>query len=1358
MEEEDEKIENKEVEGIISESDLLDIYDIQYNDLFPKIIKYNEEKFFARLQEQVLLSLRVINKLSDLSLMSYFQELIYERYKSDKQKIEDDFEKVKKLPENEIKYLDYSNCYIHCHKDLEAFHTCLNKLILYDGFVYCLHCNKVYNENQIKLYCCECDEIYYSLLRKNVIESNAYFFPVAFVKNHCQMENEEEEIIKCLQCGEELYYDLSKLKDENYEPPDVITQLVCPNCKLMFDTQEVKFICYDCEKEFMTDAKLYNDFSLYRRKILFLVHSLFKEKNALPDNYNGKKCICNTDLIKQYLHEKDKGVLLEGYKDEKNKIICQQCFEIFDKDSFEWKCPLCRGKFKIVKPKEDENNKNKKKRKKKNIKEENKKENENKNEIIDNNNEIKDDKNEIKDYKNEIKDNKNEIKDDKNEIIDNNNEIKDDKNEIKDNKNEIIDNKNEIKENNKEEIKDNNKNEIIDNKNEIKDNNSLKDNKILEYKDNKNEIKDNKIIENNYNNLNKDENKKEIKDNNKNEIKDKNNSFKNDNLNFKNEQKIDKNEIKNEIKNDIINDIKNENIKDKKNELDEAKNNNKKEEISHHQLLDYKEILKNIKIDEEKKDDNNLKNEESKKNNKNNNDINNHQIDIKNQNNINNNLNNNKYIDQNNKINNNNNINNINNNNYINYNQKEAQNYNNRYNINEIRNNDVKNDLEKEIDFYKNSFTRALAEARKLLNTNNIILSNKTNLDIHKRSNYINNINNLDNNKNKNIYNARKNHHQLVSINESVEKSNQNININNKLNEKDIKNKEKMENIDNNKDNKINKENIEKESKKNKEEFNNIKKYFKDFNAELEKDMEKKERQKKLNKEKKEKEFSSNQNLGIQTNVNIEKIREKYNINNVHNINNKYNVRNNHNIHNIYHTSTKDVIDIKNKLNQYTDNKKPEQITNINDKKIINSNLSNNKISKKTEVSQISVKRRNTKKNNEINDKIKNNLLVQINDKKDKNDNNNIIKNEQEQPKKEIIKYDNYKRDINNNKEEKQQPKNEIKPEISNKNDIKTEINNQSEKNDEINNKNEIKPESEISNDIKPYAQITINSNNYKNIRVLGQGSYGKIYLVEDTKTKEQYAMKKLILGDQLELRDNQDEFNMIMQITSTYPELNIIHVIGTETKNFDDYNYVFYVLMEVANCDWEKELFNRSKYKAYYTEDEMFYILQNLVDTFAYLQQIGICHRDIKPQNILCFGEKGYKISDFGEAKYRKKWRLKQSVVNYTSMQTVRGTELYMSPILYTALKTGPNQGANHNVFKSDVFSLGMCFLFASCLDYKCLYEVRKANNNTMKLKKIIEQCINGRYSDKFKDILTKMLEINEKERPDFIELSSIV
>ena len=399
----------------------------------------------------------------------------------------------------------------------------------------------------------------------------------------------------------------------------------------------------------------------------------------------------------------------------------------------------------------------------------------------------------------------------------------------------------------------------------------------------------------------------------------------------------------------------------------------------------------------------------------------------------------------------------------------------------------------------------------------------------------------------------------------------------------------------------------------------------------------------------------------------------------------------------------------------------------------------NNDNSKKININNIKVnnynKENNDNNNNDdkqYNDNERKKYNIQINnDKKDKN-------NKNDQQKIVYKKYDdnkNKRNDINNKKEE------------NNKNEIK----------EEPDNKNEKKKEPEYNVDQANYTHITINSNNYKNIRILGQGSYGKIYLVEDLKTKEQYAMKKLIVGDKLELRDNQDEYNMIMQITTSYPELNIIHVYGTETKTFDDYNYVFYVLMEVANCDWEKELLNRAKHRAFYTEDEMFYILQNLVDTFAYLQQIGICHRDIKPQNILCFGEKGYKISDFGEAKYRKKWRLQQISVNYTSMQTVRGTELYMSPILYTALKTSPNSGANHNVFKSDVFSLGMCFLFASCLDYKSLYEVRKVNN-MKRLSEVVERFVNGRYSKTFIDILLNMLQLNEKERPDFIELSSIV
>ena len=55
---------------------------------------------------------------------------------------------------------------------------------------------------------------------------------------------------------------------------------------------------------------------------------------------------------------------------------------------------------------------------------------------------------------------------------------------------------------------------------------------------------------------------------------------------------------------------------------------------------------------------------------------------------------------------------------------------------------------------------------------------------------------------------------------------------------------------------------------------------------------------------------------------------------------------------------------------------------------------------------------------------------------------------------------------------------------------------------------------------------------------------------------------------------------------------------------------------------------------------------------------------------------------------------------MNY-KINNIRGTELYISPILYDILKNknninNNNKTINHNLFKSDVFSLGMCMVLA--------------------------------------------------------------
>ena len=206
------------------------------------------------------------------------------------------------------------------------------------------------------------------------------------------------------------------------------------------------------------------------------------------------------------------------------------------------------------------------------------------------------------------------------------------------------------------------------------------------------------------------------------------------------------------------------------------------------------------------------------------------------------------------------------------------------------------------------------------------------------------------------------------------------------------------------------------------------------------------------------------------------------------------------------------------------------------------------------------------------------------------------------------------------------------------------------------------------------------------------------------------------------------------------------------ETKQLDQTTYVLYVLMDLASSDWEKEVLLRQKRRFYYNENELIFILKNLTKTFSQLQKMNISHRDIKPQNILVFNKTNeYKLADFGEAKEL----LKNTCI--TNKQTLRGTELYMSPILFHALRSQQFlKYVHHNTFKSDVFSFGLCGLFAASLCYESLYDIRELTSN-FSIRIVIEKYLKRRYSSKLIDLLCLMLELDEKCRCDFLELENI-
>ena len=288
------------------------------------------------------------------------------------------------------------------------------------------------------------------------------------------------------------------------------------------------------------------------------------------------------------------------------------------------------------------------------------------------------------------------------------------------------------------------------------------------------------------------------------------------------------------------------------------------------------------------------------------------------------------------------------------------------------------------------------------------------------------------------------------------------------------------------------------------------------------------------------------------------------------------------------------------------------------------------------------------------------------------------------------------------------------------------------------------------SNQNKKVIPGQLNLNNYIIKKQIGKGSYGQIFLVEDINCK-QYALKKIIACSEGSIKKIKNELRILLDIQNSFSNLNVVSIYGINSQQLDITTYALYVLMELASSDWEKEILERKKTNNYYSEYDLMSILYSLVKSLSILQQKNISHRDIKPQNILIFkdntGTKKYKLADFGEAK-------ELLSDNATDQQTLRGTELYMAPILFFALRARKKiKYIQHNTFKSDVFSFGLCALFAATLGFNSIYDVRELKNN-ISIFVVVEKYLRFKYSDSVVNIISKMLDLNENSRCDFIAL----
>ena len=281
----------------------------------------------------------------------------------------------------------------------------------------------------------------------------------------------------------------------------------------------------------------------------------------------------------------------------------------------------------------------------------------------------------------------------------------------------------------------------------------------------------------------------------------------------------------------------------------------------------------------------------------------------------------------------------------------------------------------------------------------------------------------------------------------------------------------------------------------------------------------------------------------------------------------------------------------------------------------------------------------------------------------------------------------------------------------------------------------------------RPTPSDDFNIKEFQIMNQIGEGTFGKIYIARWNKTNELYALKKLELFED-ELNSFRKKVKIIQNLMKKTGTNGIIKIYGDKLipqKKPNEYHY--YILMELGDKDWEREILMRKSRSLYYTEYELFAIIIQLVKTLSLMQKNKVTHRDIKPQNIIIC-KNVFKICDFDEIKILEE--------NGPILQPVRGSELYMSPILFYAYNSKV-YNVLHNTYKSDVFSLGMTIFLAASLSAKPLCDIRELKDMNL-ISYIINNTLNTRYSQNLINLIIKMLQIDENLRCDFIELEGYI
>ena len=238
----------------------------------------------------------------------------------------------------------------------------------------------------------------------------------------------------------------------------------------------------------------------------------------------------------------------------------------------------------------------------------------------------------------------------------------------------------------------------------------------------------------------------------------------------------------------------------------------------------------------------------------------------------------------------------------------------------------------------------------------------------------------------------------------------------------------------------------------------------------------------------------------------------------------------------------------------------------------------------------------------------------------------------------------------------------------------------------------------------------------------LGQGSFGRVFLVSHNETKELYALKTIekrkILMTYGKLDNIYDEINIhsklyhqnIIKLYNVYEDEETINIIMEYAKEGNLYHLI-------------------KKEKNGFSEQKSYEFFIQIINAVYYLHSNNIIHRDIKPENILIGDDNKLKLWDFGWAKE----------LTLENRSTFCGTMEYMAPEIV---------GSENYDYSVDIWSLGI--LLYELLFGHSPFNADSNKNIIFNIKKheLNYDNENKKISNSCKDLIERLLNENPQKR----------